>query len=94
MRYQGNWRCIDLVETAAAAATGAIIPGVGAVFKNFATTFSFSREIAAGAVAGSAVRASYMVPPDLDGPTGRVTARVGSLTGNLPCECSDSCDCK
>lgn len=80
-RYKGNWKCIDLVEAGVAALTGAILPGLGALFKEAAFTGAVSAETLAGVVAGSAVRTGYNQPAETDGPYGRAAVRVGDIVG-------------
>ena len=90
VRNGGNWRCIDLVETGVAAATGAVFPGaVGTYAKAWAYGTKVSGDTISGIAAGAGVRAAYSVPPDKDGPYGRLTLPLGSL---LPG--GDSCKCR
>lgn len=78
-RNGGDWRKIDLVETAVAGATGFFLPGaVGTAAKSlFGATVT--AETAAGAAAGLLVRAGYSVAPENDGPFGRISVPVGAF---------------
>lgn len=78
-RNGGDWRKIDLVETAVAGATGFFLPGaVGTAAKSlFGATVT--AETAAGAAAGLLVRAGYSVAPEEDGPFGRTSVPVGAI---------------
>ena len=79
IRNDGNWRCIDLVETAVAAATGAIFPGAATAAITRALGGTLSVETIGGVAAGALIRASYSYPPSQDGPTGRLTLPLGDI---------------
>lgn len=79
IRNDGNLRCIDLIEAAVAAGAGGIFPGFGSLFKNYIGTGRVSSDAAAGAIAGSIVKLAYNLPPALDGPTGRLSLKIGDI---------------
>lgn len=82
IRNDGNWRCIDLVEVAVAAAMGAVLPGAASLAMTRALGGKVAAEAVAGVAAGAAVRASYALPPSQDGPTGRLTLPVGDIVSD------------
>ena len=72
-------RQIDLVETAVAGVTGFFLPGfLGTAAKSLFGA-AVTAETAAGAVAGLLVRAGYSIPPDKDGPYGRISVPFGAF---------------
>jgi RHS repeat-associated protein len=89
VRNGGNWRCVDLVETGAAALTGAVFPGaVGTYATAWLRGSNVSTNTLFGIGAGAAVRASYSVPPGADGPYSRLSLPIGALIpGGNTCEC-------
>ena len=90
-RNDWDWRCIDLVETGVAAATGAFFPGAGTILKDYLMVGSVSAGVIGGAAAGAVVRGAYSVSPDRDGPSGRLTLPLDKILGGIGVQ---GCECK
>jgi hypothetical protein len=77
------------VEAIVAAGTAAVLPGAGGVLWQAVTggTRGLSGP-AAGTVAGAVTRGAYSIPPENDGPFGRISVPIGSL---LPKASDPSC---
>ena len=91
-RNGGDWRCVDLVETGAAALTGGLLPGVGQIFKDYLGSGTVTGSVIGGGVAGNVVRGAYAVPPQQDGPFGRLSLPLGDLLRGLGA--GSDCGCR
>jgi RHS repeat-associated protein len=78
-RNGGDWRRIDLVETAIAGATGFFLPGAVGTAVKALLGGTVAAETVAGAAAGALVRAGYSIAPENDGPFGRISVPVGAF---------------
>lgn len=85
----GNWRCVDLVEAAVAGGTALVFPGGLAVAQHARTVGRQGLSgLAAGFGAGAFTRFSYgYSPAETDGPSGRISIRVGDLIPGEGCSC-------
>lgn len=75
-RNGGDWSRIDLAETFVAGGVGFILPGAATTALKAIFGSGVSSQTIAGAAVGVGINASYIVPPERDGPYGRFTLPV------------------
>lgn len=81
-RNGGDWRQVDLVEVGVAGLASGLLPGLGALAKNYIAAGTITSDLVAGAATGAIVKKAYDLPPESDGPYGRLTFRVEDHLGN------------
>jgi len=82
MQYYTNdqdWRRIDVIETGVAGLLGFFLPGAASTAWKAAFGGGVSSQTAAGSIAGLVVNSLYSVPPELDGPYGRLSLPIGTF---------------